>query len=263
MVNGWRVLGALVMIVAAAAIVWLITSPAFRLDQDRVEISGLNYTDPTTVRQLIGLPADATPNVFRLHTTQMQRALASLPAVARADVRVALPDGLVVAVTERTPVVVLRNGAGSFVLDAEGVALEILSTDAADALGLPTVDDRRAEFAPDLDVGGTLGAVDLAAVLRLGALTPELVGSAATSLRITVDDADGYVLTREPAGWRAVFGHYTPTLRPPDIIDRQVQCLRSLLATGEADLAVIYLAPLDEHCGTSLPRATPSPTPIA
>jgi hypothetical protein len=251
------------MIVTVGAIVWLVTSPAFRLDQERVVISGLHYTDPTIVRQLIDLPADSTPNVFRLRTTQMQRALASLPAVARADVHVALPNGLIVAITERRPVVVLRNPAGSFILDSEGVALDLLSTEAADALGLPTVDDGRQDFAPDLEVGGRLDAVDLGAILRLGALTPELVGSSATALRISVDDSDGYVVTREPAGWRAVFGHYTPTLRPPDIIDRQVQCLRSLLATGETDVAVIYLAPLDEHCGTSLPRTTPSPTPTA
>ena len=37
------------------------------------------------------------------------------------------------------------------------------------------------------------------------------------------------MLTAEPHGWRAIFGSYTPTLRPPDMIARQVQCLRSLL----------------------------------
>ena len=256
-------LGILVMIASAAGVYWLLTSPTFRLDESRLDISGLNYTDPARVRELIGLPLDATPNVFRLRTVEMQHALASLPAVARAEVSVALPNHLTVAVTERIPVVVLRTTTGSFVLDADGVVLEELPTEIADALGLPIVQDDRQQFAPVVAVGGTLDAVNLGAILRLGALTPAIVGSSAADLHVTVDDTDGYVLTPTPAGWRAVFGNYTPTLRPVDIIDRQVQCLRSLLATGERDLAVIYLAPLDEHCGTSLPRETPSPSPTS
>jgi hypothetical protein len=52
-------------------------------------------------------------------------------------------------------------------------------------------------------------------------------------------------------------------LRPVDIIPRQVQCLRSLLGTQETTVQTIYLAPLDEGCGTFLatptPRALPSP----
>lgn len=249
------------MIASAAGVYWLLTSPAFQLDESRVDIPGLNYTDSVTLRELIGLPGDATPNVFRLQTVEMQHALASLPAVAAAEVWVALPNHLIVAVTERTPVVIVRTSTGSFVLDVDGVVLDDHPTETGDSLGLPIVEDNRVQFAADLAVGDTLDAVNLAAILRLGALTPAIVGSSASELHVTVDDTDGYVLTATPTGWRAVFGHYTPTLRPPDIIDRQVQCLRSLLATGEQNLAVIYLAPLDEHCGTSVPRETPSPSP--
>jgi len=45
------------------------------------------------------------------------------------------------------------------------------------------------------------------------------------------------------------------------MIPRQVQCLRSLLGAGEAEVTTIYLAPLDERCGTYVPVATPRETP--
>jgi hypothetical protein len=95
---------------------------------------------------------------------------------------------------------------------------------------------------------------ETAAMLQIGALTPTMVGSNASSLTFGATDADGFVVTAEPYGWRAVFGFYTPTLRPPSQIAQQVQCLRSLLATGEAAIDTIYLAPSDDRCGTYLPR---------
>jgi hypothetical protein len=97
-------------------------------------------------------------------------------------------------------------------------------------------------------------------MLQIGALTPELVGSAASELVFSADDTDGFVVTAAPYGWRAVFGFYTPTLRPPTLIAQQVQCLRSLLASGEAQMDTIYLAPEGDRCGTYLPHASPSPS---
>jgi len=42
-----------------------------------------------------------------------------------------------------------------------------------------------------------------------------------------------------------------------------VQCLRTLLGSGEEQIETIYLAPQEERCGTYLPRPTPrvSPSP--
>ena len=91
-------------------------------------------------------------------------------------------------------------------------------------------------------------------MLQIAALTPALVGSAALTLAFSVDDSRGFVVSAAPGGWRAVFGIYTPTLRPPSEIAQQVQCLRSLLATGESAIDTIYLAPQDDRCGTYLPR---------
>ena len=239
---------------------WLVTSHQFDLRPGEVELRGLEYTTPAAVRSAMALPDDATPNVFRIATTTMERALNDLPAVDHAEVRAVLPDQLIVALTEHRPIFIMRSAPGNFVIGDGGVVLQSLAPNDDTTFGLPIVDDRRVQFALPLAVGGQLDEITLAAVVRLAALTPEAIDSGAARLQLTVDDTDGYVVTAEPLGWRAVFGHYTPTLRPVDIIDRQVQCLRSRIAAGESDVAVIYLAPLDDGCGTYLPRSTPATT---
>jgi len=251
------------LLAAAAAVwaAWFLTNERFDLDPANVSISELVYTQPDVIRTAINLPEDAAPNVFRIGTHDMQRALESLPAVAAANVRVDLPNSLVVDVTERTPTFVLISGDTAFILDRDGHVLDGVERGGASEIGLPIVIDNRVDFAPDLEIGGVLDQVSLDADLRLAALTPEIVGTAYEHLRVSVDDADGYVLEAEPNGWRAVFGQYTPNLRPVDLIDRQVQCLRSRVGQDEEKIAVIYLAPLDDGCGTYLPRTTAGPSP--
>ena len=58
------------------------------------------------------------------------------------------------------------------------------------------------------------------------------------------------MLESEDRGWRALFGYYTPTLQPPEVIPRQVQCLQWLLASEERKLETVRLALSDETCGT-------------
>jgi cell division septal protein FtsQ len=256
-----RVIGLAVMVASAGSIGWLVTDRRFALDDASVAISGLRYTDAAAVRAAIGLPEGSSPNVFLLHTSDMRRALATLPAVASARVEAILPDRLEVAVTERTPVVAVHTAAGEYLVDSTGAILYELGGGQSAGAGLPLVDDERRSSPADMAVGGTLDQVDLAAILQLAAVTPATVGSVATSLALSIDDTDGYVLTAEPGGWRAVFGQYTANLRSPDLIARQVQCLRSLLASGESDIVTVYLSPLEDRCGTYVPRATPSPTP--
>ena len=160
----------------------------------------------------------------------MERALNQLPAVDHAEVRAVVPDRLVIALTEHRPIFIVRAAEGSFLIGDSGVVLQSLAADDATTFGLPIVDDSRRQFAEQPTVGGHLDEITLAAVARLAALTPEAIDSQADRLLLTVDDTEGYVVSAVPAGWRAVFGHYTPTLRPVDLIDRQVQCLRSRLA---------------------------------
>ena len=247
-------------LLAAAAATWgtfLVSSHTFALDPAKVSVSELVYTSPDLIREVIDLAPDATPNVFRIDTRRMERALASLPAVADADVFVILPDALDVEVTERKPTFVVATPQQAFVVDVDGFVLDELPLSDAGTLRLPIVTDARQLFAPGVAVGGRLDAISLDAALRLLVLAPDDLGTRFQSLTLTVDDVDGYVLVARPNGWRAIFGHYTPNLRPVDLIDRQVQCLRSRVAAGEEGVSVIYLAPQGDHCGTYLPGRTP------
>jgi len=205
------------------------------------------------------------PNVLTLHTETMRDAIAALPAVAGADVHVVLPDRLVITVTERSPVFALIEPDGAYLVDAEGAVLDTADPSAAAVLGLPVIDDERLALAADVHVGGQLDPTDLAAILQLGAVTPEMLASSASTLALGIDDENGFTIDALPNGWHAIFGMYTPTLRPTDLIPPQVQCLRSLIGQGEHDLRTIYLSPMDERCGTFVdgpaPRTTASPIP--
>ena len=88
-------------------------------------------------------------------------------------------------------------------------------------------------------MGTYLRSADLAVMRLLLALTPELLGIEAQELTLEVDTDDGYVL-KSDRGWRALFGHYTPTVQPPDIIPAQVQCLQWLLASQERKLEQVF-----------------------
>lgn len=248
------------MIATGGAGYWLTSSDSFVLDEPRVE-GELHYTDAAALLAAAGL--DRRLNVVLLDTARARRSMLAFASVADAQVRVALPNEVVVRVVERQPVFALGQAGTNYLVDAGGAVVATLGDTEAAALGIPVVRDDRREWAVEVEVGSVLNEIDLAAIVQLAAIGPAQIGSAASSLALTIDDADGYVLSALPSGWRAVFGHYTPTLRPPDMIARQVQCLGSIIAGGEQQIDTIYLAPLDERCGTYLPRTTPraSPTP--
>ena len=60
---------------------------------------------------------------------------------------------------------------------------------------------------------------------------------------MSLDDQDGWTI-RPAVGhsWTAVFGFYSATLRPPDLVPEQTRLLRGLLAGREATLLRIVLA---------------------
>lgn len=259
LVNRWRLLGVAVLAAALAAYGWLVSADDFRLADDGIVVSGLRYTDDELVRLTMAPWLADRPNLFVLPVADVAAALRRLPAVVDSEVSAILPDRLVVAVVERVPVFTWRTAAADFLVDVNGVLLRVTTAGDPLAAGLPVFDDGR-RLATRPAVGGQMEPVDLEAVLKLAAVDPELAGSSAATLVLSANDDDGFALTAAPLGWQAVFGHYTPTLRPPELIDRQVQCLRALLDEGESRLVRIYLAPADDRCGTFVGEPSPAPT---
>ena len=110
---------------SAAAIGWLVTDHQFALAAD----GGRDQRRPLHRRRRRHRRArtclrPARSNVFGLHTDPMRRALLALPAVAAADVHVALPDQLVVAITERTAVAAGHPRRATYLFDGDGIVLD-------------------------------------------------------------------------------------------------------------------------------------------
>ena len=245
----------LAILLSAAAIYGVANSAAFRLEQVRIE--GSTFTDEAAVDAALD---DALgTNLFALRTGPMEEAIADLPTVARADLRIALPDAVVVQVEEPEPILIWRIEDDRFLVDAEGTVFALLGDDPPEAAAdLRVVTDRRKASA-SMRVGRTLDPVDLDAATRLASLTPADVGSEGTRLDVSVTDANGFMVVGRPADWRAIFGFYTPSLRTTEIIPGQVRLLRSLLIGREPLIERVVLA--SETDGTYIPRPTPEPTP--
>jgi hypothetical protein len=259
-VSRTRLLAALLLVAVSGAFYWLTVAPQFALDDAKITVDGAHFTDAALIRSTIGLPDGATPNLFRIRTLEMRQALESLPPVLAAEVSANLPDGLRVVLHERSPIFVWQSGDSAWLADVNGLLFAPLSPGGDPAVAaLPVVSDRRASR-PGIQVGSRLDTLDLETARVLGALTPEQLGSAAHSLALSVDDAEGWVLTAD-TGWRAIFGYYTPVLHTTAEIPQQVQCLRSLLVDREPQIATITLAVGPDHCGTYLPLAVPEKTP--
>jgi hypothetical protein len=116
---------------------------------------------------------------------------------------------------------------------------------------------------PFVGVGEELSAVDLDIVTRLASLTTGDLGSSAESLTIKRDPQYGYLLQGAGEGfaWNAVFGIYSATIRPVEMVPAQVRLLRGLLATRERAIGWVILA--DGQAGTFTdPGVRPPPPPV-
>jgi hypothetical protein len=202
-------------------------------------------------------------NIFRIATRDIESRIERLPAVRAATVTATLPDRVRVAIVERSPMLAWRVGQEGWLIDGDGVLFAPASLldaaelgDGASGSRLPAVDDRRNRAAPA--IGERVDPLDLAVVRLLATVTPAMLGSRAPALFLSVDDEDGYVL-EAPGTWRASFGFYTPVLRPPDLIPRQVQCLGALLAREESTLGEVTLSLAEDACGTYRVRPTGRP----
>jgi hypothetical protein len=284
-----RLVGAVGLVTLTAVLFWLLTDESFRVTEASVDFDGLRHADEAEVRAHL-TDLDRAPNVFRVRASDIVSELSTLTEVDAASATVTMPAGVSVHLDERDPVFIWSDGDKAWLVDDEGMLFapgEPFKTTAAPAAGNDDAADEAADEDPDTEVGtpddedpgepsepvdaaaraalpvvedarlvtppavGTyLPAVDLAVMRQLLAVTPELLESRSQSLHLRVDERDGYVLESQDRGWRAIFGHYTPSAQPPDVISRQVQCLSWLLASEEKQLDHVRLALSDTACGT-------------
>jgi hypothetical protein len=240
--------------VAAVAVGWgLATSSAFAIEG--VEVSGAALSSDAQVRTAAGIGEGTNP--FTLETGAIARRLEQLPTVASAAVSVDLLGGVTIRLTERQPILAWAVGNRRLLVDQRGQAFADLEAEPADDAvratleALPAIEDERSSAAA-LAVGDVIDPVEFDVARRLGSLRPADVGSGASGLRVAVEDPEGFVVRPVPAGWTAVFGIYTPTLRPASIVPGQVRLLAGLLAGREDQIGRVLLA--SETDGTYEPR---------
>ncbi len=255
-IRAGRIAAFVLVLATGAAIYGAAASPAFDLRQ--VNVTGSTYTASSAIEASMGVVPGAHQNLFSFDTARARRALESLPAVSSAQVRVALPDRLIVHVHERQPILAWEVDGTRELIDASGIVVTTEPMSAPLEPGLPVfADDRSSSRA--LVPGQKLDSTDLAVARLLGAITPGMIAGGVSSLQWTVTDTYGYLLEVTPAHWRAIFGIYTATLRPPSLIPSQLECLNSLLGTvGATRLEIAYLFPEGGNCGTYVARGAKS-----
>ena len=251
-----RAAAILAMLASAGAIYGLTAGSAFGMS--RIEVTGATITGDDVIRQRLALAQGQ--NLFDIAAEPLEAGLGEIRAVAAADVSIALPDRVSVAVVERQPIVIWRVGERRLLVDQGGLLFAELASSIAQPSvdGLPIVNDSRSTAA-NLGIGTTLDTVDLDAAFRLASLTPAQVGSAAAALSVAVTDENGFVVSSGPKGWEAIFGFYGVSLRTTALIPGQVQLLKTLLVGREATVKTVILA--DDREGTYIPKATPKPSP--
>jgi cell division protein FtsQ len=250
-----RAAAILAMLCSAGAIYGLTAGSAFGMS--RVDVEGATITGSATITDRLALANGQ--NLFDIATEPLEASLQEIPAVAAADVSIALPDRVSVTIVERRPIVVWRVGERRLLVDERGLLFaDVASSAAVPAVeALPVVTDSRAASA-DLAVAKTLDPVDLDAAFRLASLTPAQVGSSAAGLTVAVTDEHGFVVSSGPKGWEAWFGFYGLSLRTPELIPGQVQLLKTLLVGREANVKTVILA--DDREGTFIAKPTPKPS---
>jgi hypothetical protein len=242
----------------------LATSGQFVVDD--VRITGLALLDEEAIADL----ADIRPgeNLLGIDLLGTERAIEATQFVTRARARIGISGELRIEIDETPLLLRWQRGSETLLVSGSGQVVggidsPFLSARGSEAVtSLPIVIDET--NLPIAGVGEEISPIDLDVVTRLASLTPADLGSRARKLTIQRDSQYGYLLqgTGEGFSWTAVFGIYSATIRPVEMLPAQVRLLRSLLAERERSVGWIILA--DGQAGTFTDpgvRPPPPPTP--
>jgi hypothetical protein len=228
------VLAVLLFAASVAGLVTLVNGPWLRVSA--VAHAGERFTSTLALDQIIDGYRGAP--LLSVDADALRRRLTELPAVADAQVTMQLPGELRVTITEKLPAFVWRTTAVQLVGAADGsIITELLLNDMpiAGLRRLPVVqDDRFASRA--LTVGDVVPAAELRVALRLFALDPEVLGSRARRVSVSMDDEYGFLITSPQPAWRAAMGFYELDPREGRAsadarLDQQLAAIRTLFAT--------------------------------
>ena len=223
----------LAVVVAAAVVLSTLVFVASRsslLRMRHLEVTGASHLAPGDVARLSGI--SDTTNVLWFDPSVIERRLEANPWIARAIVSRALPWTIRIAVVERRPVAVLREGEGPVLVAGDGTVLgEAEAGDSLPAIVLPPGSSSKGA---DAAYGGAARAVAvLDATVR------------ARILR-TVVTADGTLRMRLAGGVRISYG-------APTRLEAKAEAVRRILRWARAEgasLATVNVSSPDAPAAT-------------
>ena len=237
----------------------------------QVSVVGTLLLDPDAVIAAANIPIGSS--LLGVNLREAEEAVAALPLVDSVRVSAGLPDGIQIRVREKSLLLRWQIGDRVYAITERGellgetASLDLAPSAAAALAAAPLLYDDRTPT--PLLAAGALTATELDVATRLASLTPEDLGTTATTLVLRLTSDFGFVVeaTGPSIEWHAVFGIYSATIRPTGMIPGQVRLLRSLLAGRETRIGWVILA--DDQAGTYTakgvrpppPAAEPSPSP--
>jgi hypothetical protein len=229
----------------------------------QISVAGTTLLDPEAVIAAANIPIGSS--LLGVNLREAEEAVAALPLVASVRVSAGLPDGIQIRVREKSLLLRWQIGDRVYAVSESGellgetASLNLAPTATAVIAAAPLLYDDRTP-SPLLTVGQLTGT-ELDVATRLASLTPEDLGTAATTLTLRLLSDFGFVVeaTGSSIEWNAVFGIYSATIRPTSMIPGQVRLLRSLLAGRESRIGWVILA--DDQAGTYTAKGVRPPPP--
>lgn len=191
---GWNWLSVANLLALCGVIALLLTSPQFQVTQ---VIIAREAESSATLAQAHELSSVVGKSIFLLHTERLAREIEALPSVRSAQVRVRLPDRVIVEIARREPVAVWQAVNGPFLIDREGQIIGPATDDAPDQPALVIQETSGVERVP----GQRIERRILLAARELRRILPQLgvepLAIEYGTLGLTVVGS---------TGWRIIFG---------------------------------------------------------
>ena len=228
-----------------------------------VSVVGALLLDPDAVIAAANIPIGSS--LLGVNLREAEEAVAALPLVASVRVSAGLPDGIQIRIREKSLLLRWQIGDLVYAVSESGellgniATLDLAPTATVALAAAPLLYDDR-DSSPLL-TSRQLTPTELDVTTRLASLTPEDLGTAATTLTLRLLSDFGFVVeaTGPSIEWHAVFGIYSATIRPTSMIPGQVRLLRSLLAGRETRIGWVILA--DDQAGTYTAKGVRPPSP--
>ena len=229
----------------------------------QISVAGTTLLDPEAVIAAANIPIGSS--LLGVNLREAEEAVAALPLVASVRVSAGLPDGIQIRIREKSLLLRWQIGDLVYAVSESGellgniATLDLAPTATVALAAAPLLYDDR-DSSPLL-TSRQLTPTELDVTTRLASLTPEDLGTAATTLTLRLLSDFGFVVeaTGPSIEWHAVFGIYSATIRPTSMIPGQVRLLRSLLAGRETRIGWVILA--DDQAGTYTAKGVRPPSP--